>query len=50
MPIRKEDIKINEPYMLRTVYSKSNGYRYYVMKDNKWVRVSKKLVDYLHRL
>ena len=48
MPIREKDIKINEPYMLRTVYSKSKGYRYYMMKDNKWVRVSKKLVDYLH--
>ena len=50
MPIQKEDIKINEPYMLRTIYSKSGGYRFYMMKDNKWVRISQKLVDYLHSL
>ena len=50
MPIREKDIKINEPYMLRTVYSKSKGYRYYMMKDNKWVRVGQKLVDYLQSL
>ena len=50
MKIKKEDIDKEQPYLLKTNYSKEGGYRYYVFRNGKWARISKDIQEYLHTI
>lgn len=47
MKITKEDIDKEQPYLLKTIYSKKYGYRHYIFINSKWIRISKKIREYL---
>lgn len=42
MKITKEDIDKEQPYLLKTIYSKKYGYRHYIFINSNWARISKK--------
>lgn len=50
MTIKKEDIDKEQPYLLKTNYSKEGGYRYYIFRNGKWTRISKEIQEYLHTI